>query len=384
MKHLDSYARTGEDFPLGDLLTNLTFDIIGLVSADVDFGAQRDKAHQSKFIQAYQQLIRAFQQSENPLPNPRATVRRWLLARRVDSLLIPVVQQKLIEYSQAKSGTKARSIVALAVQDADPRAPGTLEMAVSQIKGFLFAGHDTTSILLQWAFYELSRNPRALKAICSELDEIFGTDPEPSIIRDKLLADADDVMRRMTYTSAVIKETLRLYPPAATTRMSKPGTHFRLRNPVDGREIPIDVDGVILYNCATITQRDPAVYGDTAEEFDPDRWLGNTDTSMKTNEDMAAGEKGGSGVPASAWRPFERGPRNCIGQELANIEARVILALAVRRYDFYKVGPGEIALDQHGNPRLNAKGEYEVKSKIYNVSAVLPARRGQICVSQWY
>jgi cytochrome P450 len=68
-------------------------------------------------------------------------------------------------------------------------------------------------------------------------------------------------------------------------------------------------------------QRDPDVYGDTADDFVPERWL-----------DDAASE-----IPASAWRAFERGPRNCIGQELAGLESRVVVALVARRYDFVKV-----------------------------------------------
>ena len=73
-------------------------------------------------------------------------------------------------------------------------------------------------------------------------------------------------------------------------------------------------------------------------------------------------------MPASAWRPFERGPRNCIGQELANLEARVILASVARRYDFVKVGAGEVRLNERGEPVLNEKGQYEVKSELFNVS----------------
>jgi cytochrome P450 len=80
--------------------------------------------------------------------------------------------------------------------------------------------------------------------------------------------------------------------------------------------------GVSVFNCVTSIHRDPQIYGETANEFVPERWL------------HGAAEA----IPASAWRPFERGPRNCIGQELANIEARVVIALVARRYDFSKVG----------------------------------------------
>jgi len=126
------------------------------------------------------------------------------------------------------------------------------------------------------------------------------------------------------------------------------------------------LDGMVLYLCHYGIQRDAAVYGDSANDFVPERWLGDADTSAE-----AEGKAGGEGrVPASAWRPFERGPRNCIGQELANLEARVILASVARRYDFVKVGAGEVRLDDRGEPVLNEKGQYEVKSELFNVSHI--------------
>lgn len=143
-------------------------------------------------------------------------------------------------------------------------------------------------------------------------------DPNPSVVRDKLLSDSgQDLLHRMTYTAAVIKETLRLWPPAGTARMTKRGTGLRVHTS-NGE---YSLEGVNIYNCAIMIQRDPEVYGDTATDFVPERWLHNA-------ADL---------IPTSAWRPFERGPRNCIGQELANLEARVVVALVARRCDFVKV-----------------------------------------------
>lgn len=120
----------------------------------------------------------------------------------------------------------------------------------------------------------------------------------------------------MPYTSAVIKEALRLWPPAGTARFVPPGAGVAVKT-ADGAEHPLD--GLHVYNCAIMIQRDPAVYGDSADEFVPERWLD------------------GSTIPATAWRAFERGPRNCIGQELALLEAKVVVALVARHVDFLKV-----------------------------------------------
>lgn len=155
----------------------------------------------------------------------------------------------------------------------------------------------------------------------------------------------------MHYINAVIKETLRLHPPAGTVRMTEPGTGFTIRA-ATGEEYCLD--GLIMYSCQSIIQRDPNVYGDTADDWVPERWL---DEKAKS-------------IPPSAWRPFERGPRACIGSELANLESRVIIAIVARNYDFIKTGLGESDLDEKGLPMLNEKGQYKSKSELYNVSQI--------------
>lgn len=111
------------------------------------------------------------------------------------------------------------------------------------------------------------------------------------------------------------------------------------------------------------------MYGATANDFVPERWTGDADTTSATNVDAetTAGEAVGK-IPPSAWRPFERGPRNCIGQELANLEAKTILACMVRRYDFVKVGVGAVVRDEKGEPVVDGKGKYVTESELLSVS----------------
>lgn len=338
---------------------------------DEDFGAQLDHEKQSDLVKLYRQLNLSYRSGtrfNGAIIKPILAWRRRRLANRVNGLVKECIQRKFDEEREKfteKGAKKSRSVLALSLQGIDELTPQILDQTCDQLKTFLFAGHDTTSILLQWAFYELSRTPRALKAIRQELDEIFGPDPSPSVVRDSLLSSHGDQIQRMSYVSAVIKETLRLYPPAGTARYQTPGTGYNVQLP-GGKSLCLD--GVVMYNCATIIQRDETVYGPSANEFMPERWLGDTDTSMQTNTDeKSGGGANGNKIPASAWRPFERGPRNCIGQELANLEARVILACTVRRYDFTKVGLGEVALDEEGKPIENEHGQYKVKSENYNV-----------------
>jgi cytochrome P450 len=375
LEHLDRYASSGKEFPLNKFTINLTFDIIGAITVNVDFEAQHsDSSDQGEFIRLYDQLVTLYTAEGSQLPwwmFPSREWRRYRLGKQVDRHLEALIRAKHAEQQQRQQAGKAkpRDILSLSLQGSDELTPGLLAETRDQIKTFLFAGHDTTGILLAWLFYELSRSPRVLKAVRDELDELFGPDSDPGAVREKLLGpNGEELIHRMSYTTAVIKETLRLYPPAGTARMSPPGTGLTVRTP-DGQSFCLD--GTIIYNCATIIQRDRTVFGETANDFVPERWLGDKSGIMSAGSQDDAEQRGDAGdrkFPPGAWRPFERGPRNCIGQDLATIEARVIVAAVARRYDFVKVGLGELDLDEKGQPVLNEKGQYKTKSEMYNVS----------------
>lgn len=355
---LDQFATSEKDISLETLISNLTFDVIGAAVMEVQLDAQHiDRSQQGEVIRLFGDLVQTYNDDKNNLPwwiVPFTTMKRNRLARRIDALIKEMIQQKYAELKEEAEGHRSRSIVALSFQDTGELTPKLLSETSDQVRSFLFAGHDTNTSMLQWAFYELSRTPRALKAVRDELDKILGPQTDPGTICATLAQEGEHLLPRMSYINAVIKETLRLHPPAGTVRMTDPGTGFTVRAPT-GEEY--NLDGLIMYSCQSIIQRDPAVYGDTADDWVPERWLGEAAKS----------------IPVSAWRPFERGPRSCIGSELANLESRIIIAIVARKYDFIKMGLGESALDEQGLPVLNSKGQYKVKSELYNVSHVCTA-----------
>lgn len=371
--HLDRLAATGEEFALLKLTINLTFDIIGAVTMGVDFRAQHpESSGQSEFIRLYEELLSTYGIGASRLPewvHVRREWRRYRLSSRIDSLLETMIREKHAgERLDGKVGS--RSVLSLSLQGSQELSGDLLDETRDQIKTFLFAGHDTTGILLAWIFYEFARSPSVLKAVRDELDEIFGPSPDPATVRERLLAPGgEDLIQRMSYTTAVIKEVLRLYPPAGTARMAPPGSGFTVQTP-EGQSYCLD--GVVVYNCATTVQRDRRVFGETASDFVPERWLGDKSgiMSASSQDEREPQNDAGRKFPAGAWRPFERGPRNCIGQDLATIEARVIVAAVARRYDFVKVGLGELALDEKGQAVVDEKGQYRTRSELYNVSSV--------------
>ncbi|KAL1793323.1 hypothetical protein ACET3X_008305 [Alternaria dauci] len=367
MKRLDALATSGVAAEMESYCTDVTFDIIGDVVTNIDCRAQDDSEQAHDIVRNFRTL-KAVYTGDNGLMaswlNLPLRVKKYIYSQRLDAAVKKCVMEKFADIKNAQhsdtKGKKDRSVLALALEGIDELTPYILQSTADQVKSFLFAGHDTTAILLQRLFYALSIHPDCLAKIRAEHDAVFG-DSEP---HDVFLKQPDETMKALKYTSACIKEALRLWPPAGSARMSHNG--FKLRT-LDGENIC--VDKCVIYLCHHLIQRDPKVYGDTANDFVPERWVGDSDTSSAPTEDDEP-TTGESKIPISAWRAFERGPRNCIGQELANMEARVILACVMRRYDFVKVGLGEAETDEAGQPVIDEKGKYKTKSELINTMSI--------------
>ena len=372
---LDEKAKSGEEFPFESLCTMITFDIIGAVALNMNMNAQAPRSQQHPIVRGYADLIAMFgggSPAAIPIQNPLKVWRRNKISNNVDFEIKQAVRKTYDEMGSKKTQgetTDGRSIVELALRDVDQLTPDKLQEVADQVKSFMFAGHDTTSTLLQWIFYLLSLHPQVRDTLFKELDDIFGPDSSPDDVATQLLERGEVVTKQLHYTSAIIKETLRFYPPAGSARIVPKEDAFMVTDPRTGESVPLYG---ITYLCHWLIHRDKSVYGPTANQWVPERWLGNTDTSMDTNEDAKVSEKGGdpSSIPITAWRPFERGPRNCIGQELANLEARVIVACAARKYQLEKTGLGERELSEKSGGILDENGVFKTKSNLYTMHRV--------------
>lgn len=289
--------------------------------------------------------------------------------------LAPLIEEGIDRYDSGKvSGPKTINDLAIKAyrtevqQQQQQPAKGTtaqkprrihsnfLETAEAQLKIFIFAGHDTTASTLSFAYSRLFRDPAALAKIRAEYDEVLGPDPSQTLAR---LTENPNLLNQMPYSAAVIKETLRLYPPAATARSGPPGAF--LTHPETGQTLP--THGFLVWSCSWLSHRHPA-YWERPNDFVPERWLACEGEPLYPRK--------------NAWRPFELGPRNCIGQELAQLELRAILAMTLRDLDFepaYAADAPEVLGEKAyqvmgvGDITGHIKGGFPVRVKMRSVKA---------------
>ncbi|KAI0006913.1 cytochrome P450, partial [Xylariaceae sp. FL0662B] len=157
---LDSLSKTQDTFSLMSLTTRLTFDVIGKVIMETDLDAQYyDEAQKGELVGLFETLLDAYNGERLNLPwwlTIRKVRRRAALSNRITSLLRVIVRRKHAELHEKGGNTiDARSVLALALQDVTTLTPRIMDETCDQLRTFLFAGHDTTSILLSWVFYEL-------------------------------------------------------------------------------------------------------------------------------------------------------------------------------------------------------------------------------------
>jgi cytochrome P450 len=166
-----------------------------------------------------------------------------------------------------------------------------------QILIFMLAGHDTTAIALTFALHLLGHHPAAQVRLQAEVDHVIG-DRTPT---------AQDV-EQLTYTAMVLKEAMRLYPPAPGM-----GRRAHTADRVTGHDIPAGADVAVF---PWVTHRHPEFWPEP-ERFDPDRFTPEREAERHRH----------------AYFPFGAGPRACIGQYFSMLEATIVLAMIARRYE---------------------------------------------------
>ncbi|KAI0018479.1 cytochrome P450 [Xylariomycetidae sp. FL0641] len=308
---------------LEDYTTDLTMDVVGRAILGTRLQVQTKPSKLMKTIQKQVSLCTLTVNLPVDL-SPTRHIKHWFYNRTIRAELMPYI---LGQVNNAQKTKGPKTVLALATKavsnensndgasrDHSSIPPAFIERTVQHIKIFMFAGHDTTAITLAYAYYMLSLNADALARLRAEHDEVLGTATGEAASR---ISEDPTLLNRLPYTAAVMKETLRLFSPVGGTIRQSPAGHV-LRHPETGKAYP--THGFMLHGSGATMGRMEA-YWPRAERFLPERFLVRDPTHPLYPR-------------RNAWRPFEFGPRACIGQELFNLEVRLILALTVREFDF--------------------------------------------------
>ena len=227
---------------------------------------------------------------------------RWLPtpARRRARAATATIRQLATEILQAcrDDPTRDAPLVRALMAATDPVTGQSLSDSDirDELIVFLIAGHDTTATLLAYSLWALGRHPQLQDRVAAEVADLGDRELTP------------DDMSHLSYTVQVLHEALRLCPPGAT------GARMAMRDvEIDGYRV--EAGTLLLFGILSV-QRDPSLCDDPLT-FDPDRF---------SPENSKARDR---------WQylPFGGGPRSCIGDHFAMLEATLALATIVRRVE---------------------------------------------------
>ncbi len=218
------------------------------------------------------------------LPTPGNLARRKAIAE-LDRIVREMIHER------RACGEDRGDLLSMLLLARDESGEGMPDRQVrDEVMTIFIAGHETTAVALSWLWYLLARHPEIQRKLVDEVDRVVGNH-HPKI--------AD--LKQMPHTEMAVKEALRLYPPV----------WFYARDPITemnigGYCIPRTAR---LYLAPYAIQRDPR-YFNAPNQFIPERW----------------GDRNAAGIPKYAYFPFSSGPRICVGNTFAMLEARLVVA----------------------------------------------------------
>lgn len=240
---------------------------------------------------------------------------------------------KIIEHKRS-SGEDTGDIVSmlLAARDEDGSALSDVQVR-DELMTLLAAGHETTSNALTWTFYLLSQNPTECDKLLAELHDVLNG-------RSPTVED----LTRLPYLEMVVKESMRLFPPAWMVGRRAVGEYE-----LEGYRLP--AGSFVLLSQWVIHHK--AEYFVEPERFCPERF------------DPDQGEK----YPSFAYFPFGAGPRMCIGSTFAMMEARLLLATILQRFS-PKLVPGHPVVPR---PMVTLRARYGMRMVLEPTREAVPA-----------
>ena len=292
LERWDRSTSPGDPIDVGAEMMALTQSIIVRTMFSTDLGAAADVLNRTWPI-INRRIGETFWSTklETSLPLP-ANRRFWRALGELET----VVYQIIADRRQTRRDEPDLLSMFLAARDDETGAGMTDRQLRDEVVTMLLAGHETTSLALSWTYYLLSQHPGAGRSIEEEVDREIGS-ARPTFAH----------IERLTFTRRVLEESLRLYPPAWGFSRRALGD-----DEIGGYRIP---KGSLVFLIPFVVHRRPKLWPDP-DRFDPGRFAPEHESTR----------------PRFAYIPFGGGPRGCIGNQFAMLEAQLIVATIAQRY----------------------------------------------------
>lgn len=294
MSHVNRMLETWRDGAVHDIhqdMMDLTMKIIAEVLFGEDIASETHSIGEALWV-FFEQFDDRFGLYAIPewLPTP-GNLRYRRAIGRLNDLVNSLIRQR--QAVRQDSGDLLSAL--LRARDEGGRGMGETQLR-DELMTLFFTGHETTALALSWTWYLLAQNHQVYERFMDEIDKVL-ENREPTY----------EDLPRLSYTEMVMKESMRLYPPAyAVVREAVEDCE------IGGYRIPA---GATLAMFQWAVHRDPR-YFERPEEFIPERWEGDFQKRL----------------PRCAYFPFGAGPRLCIGDGFAKAEVPLLLAAIAQKY----------------------------------------------------
>src|SRR3984885_7226135 len=298
-------------------MTALTLDTIGLWGFDYRFNSFYRRDYHP-FVESLVRSLETIMMIRGlPMENWWMQKRRRDLAADV-AFMNKMVDEIVAERRKNAEAAEDKKDMLGAMMTGVDRATGEQLDDVNiryQINTFLIAGHETTSGLLSCALYALLKHPDVLSKAYEEVDRVLGPDIEAKPTYQQVT--------QLTYITQILKEALRLWPPAPAYGISPfsdetIGGEYKLKK------------GTFVTILVMALHRDPSVWGPNPDAFDPENFSKEAEAAR----------------PVNAWKPFGNGQRACIGRGFAMHEAALAIGLILQRFKLIDINRYQLVLKE--------------------------------------
>ncbi|CAG8745346.1 25215_t:CDS:10, partial [Dentiscutata erythropus] len=278
------------------LMQRITVQILGKLAFAYDMKALDNLEEQPRFLKIYTKIIRHVTNTLlvafpflNSLPLKR-NAEIISLIREFDDFIFEMIEQRRLQMSRSKNNDENTDLLAGILEAANQEEYNyTAKELRDDIVVYFVAGHDTSSVSLS----DVQKKAR------EEAINVLGNTSE---------LPTSENLKELKYITAIIMESLRLYPPALQILFRSPTKPLNL-----SRNITLP-KGVRITVSLWQVHRNPAIWNNV-DEFIPERFI-NPEKEIKSN-----------------WVPFSSGPRSCIGQNFSMMEQKVIIAMTLLNFE---------------------------------------------------